>query len=136
MLGPMTHPGSGEPTNPIDARLSGVVPPGAAAPPQAGGAGNHEPDWTDQVTDLVVETVDKVRDRTTGPVLNVAHASVYGLVAAVVVVPVLIALFVGLFRLLNWAVPGDVWISYAIVAGLMLVSGWVLWSKRERPERS
>lgn len=131
----MALPGHGEPTNPIDARLRGAVPPDAAVPPQPT-AGNHDPDWTDQVTDLVVETVDKVRDRTTGPVLNVAHAAVYALVAAVVVVPVLVALFVGLFRLLNWAVPGDVWISYAIVAVLLLLSGWVLWSRRERPQPS
>jgi hypothetical protein len=60
------------------------------------------------VTELIVDTVDKVRARTTGPVLNVAHASVYGIVAAIVAVPVLVAMLAGLVRFLDWIVPGDV----------------------------
>lgn len=104
--------------------------PGASQPSAA--PGPAEPDWTDQVADLVVDSVDKVRARTTGPVLNVAHAAVYGVVAAIIAVPVVIALLAGLVKLLNWIVPGDVWIAYLIVAALMWVVGWVLWSRRGR----
>lgn len=94
-----------------------------------------DPDWTDQVTELVVETVDTVRSRTTGPVLDTAHGAVYGIVAAIIVLPVLIALFVGSIRLLNWAIPGDVWIVYAIIAVVAWVPGALLWMRRERPDQ-
>lgn len=87
-------------------------------------------DWTDQVTELIVESVDKVRARTTGPVLNVAHASVYGLVAAIVAIPVLVAMLAGLVRFLDWLVPGDVWVAYLIIAVIMWIPGAILWSKR------
>jgi hypothetical protein len=112
----MTTAGASEPT-----------PPAAPAGPGAAG-----PDWTDQVADLVVDSVDKVRARTTGPVLNVAHAAVYGIVAAIIALPVVIAVLAGLVKLLNWVVPGDVWIAYLIVAAMMWLGGWVVWSRRER----
>jgi hypothetical protein len=106
----------------------------AASEPQPDGpSASSDPaaaDWTDQVADLVVDSVDKVRARTTGPVLNVAHAAVYGVVAAIIAIPVVIALLAGLVKLLNWIVPGDVWIAYLIVAAMMWVLGWVLWSRR------
>jgi hypothetical protein len=79
-----------------------------------------------------VETVDKVRARTTGPVLNVAHAAVYGIVAAIVAIPVLVALLAGLVRFLDWIVPGDVWVAYLIIAVGMWLLGAILWSRRER----
>jgi hypothetical protein len=94
--------------------------------------GEDSAEWTDQVTELIVDTVDKVRARTTGPVLNVAHASVYGIVAAIVAVPVLVAMLAGLVRFLDWIVPGDVWVAYLIIAVLMWIAGAVLWSMRER----
>jgi hypothetical protein len=113
---------------------AGSPPPGGSPRP-AGGAphgGDDTADWTDQVTELVVDTVDKVRARTTGPVLNVAHAAVYGIVAAIVAVPVLVAVLAGLVRFLDWVVPGDVWVAYLIIAVLMWIAGAVLWSTRER----
>ena len=90
----------------------------------------NEPDWTDQVTDLVVDTVDSIRSKTTGPIQNAVRASVYGLVALIVLIPILIAFFAGLVKFLNWAVPGDVWISYLIIATVMWLAGWFMWTRR------
>ena len=107
--------------------------PRADGPPPLGDQGSPEPaggDWTQQVTDLVTDTVDKVRSRTTGPLMGVAHGVVYALVAAIVAIPVVVVLFVGLIRLLNWAIPGDVWIVYAIIAVVTWLVGAILWSKR------
>lgn len=92
--------------------------------------GPPEPDWTDQVTDLIVDTVDKVRDRTTGPVLDISHSSVHAVVAMILMVPIGILLVAGIIRLLNWAVPGDVWIVYAGLGTIFALVGVVLWSKR------
>jgi hypothetical protein len=108
--------------------MSTASSPEPARTPAEEGPG---PDWTDQVTDLVVDSVDKVRAATTGRVMAVSRSSAYGLVAAVVAVPVVFLLLVGLVRLLNWAIPGDVWIAYAVLAGLLWLLGAVLWSRRE-----
>jgi hypothetical protein len=113
---------------------AGPTPPGRP-PGLTGGApqeSDDAADWTDQVTELIVDTVDKVRARTTGPVLDVAHAAVYAIVAAIVAVPVLVAVLAGLVRFLDWVVPGDVWVAYLIIAVLMWIAGAVLWSSRER----
>ena len=99
------------------------------------GGPESEADWTDQVTELIVDSVDKVRARTTGPVLNVAHAAVYGIVALILAIPVLVALTAGLVRFLDWLAP-DVWVAYLIIAAAMWLAGAVLWSLRERGDDS
>ncbi|MCZ7627756.1 MAG: hypothetical protein M5U19_00995 [Microthrixaceae bacterium] len=86
------------------------------------------------MTDLVTDSVDKVRSRTTGPLMGVAHGIIYGIVAAIVLLPVMVMLFVGMIRLLNWAIPGDVWIVYSLIALVMWIAGWISWSRRGRTE--
>jgi hypothetical protein len=39
------------------------MPTAEPNPTAAGTADRNEPDWTDQVTDLIVDSVDKVRAR-------------------------------------------------------------------------
>lgn len=90
----------------------------------------NEPDWADQVTALIVDSVDKVRDRTTGPVLELAKGLVQAVVAVLVLTPILVVAVAGTVRLINWAVPGDVWIAYAIMGVLLVVLGLFLWSRR------
>lgn len=120
----MAFPGSGEPSPQPDGPTAPSAPSATGAP--------AEPDWTDQVTDLVVDTVDKVRSRTTGPVLNVAHAIVYAIVATIIVLPIVVAFFAGLVKGLNWLIPGGVWIVYLIIAAMLWLIGWVLWMQRDR----
>ena len=55
----------------------------------------------------------------------------YGIVALILVVPVLVALTAGLVRILDWIAP-DVWVAYLIIAAVMWLAGAVLWSLRER----
>ena len=88
-----------------------------------------EPDWTDQVTDLVVDLVDQVRDKATGPISKGARGIVYGTVAAVVV---LVLGIVGLAlggRALS-LLPWEEWISYTGLGIIFCVLGFGLWSKR------
>jgi len=120
--------------------MSDDAPQGAAARPTAGGpaevtaangaAASSEPDWTVQVTDLVVDSVDKVRARTTGPILDISRGSVHAVVALMLLVPVLAVALVGLVRLLNWAIPGDVWFVYAGLGTIFVLAGVALWSRR------
>jgi hypothetical protein len=88
-------------------------------------------DWTDQVADLVVDTVDKIRSKTTGPIQNVLQAVAYVLIALIVAIPMAIAFFAGTIRLLDWAIPGDVWIAYSILAVILWLVGLILWSRRK-----
>ncbi|MCO5318307.1 MAG: hypothetical protein M9942_07700 [Microthrixaceae bacterium] len=107
---------------------------GQAGPADPEAKDPDAPEWTQQVTDLVTDSVDKVRSRTTGPLLGFAQGMVYAVVAAVVAVPVLVVLFIGFIRLFNWAVPGDVWIVYAILAVVLWIAGVISWSRREDAE--
>lgn len=103
--------------------------PQSSARPAASGE-RSEADWTDQVTDLIVDTVDKVRSRTTGPVLDISHSSVYALVALLVLAPVSALFLVFAVRILNWAIPGDVWFIYAGLGTIFSLLGVLLWSRR------
>jgi hypothetical protein len=96
----------------------------------AGTADRTEPDWTDQVTDLIVDSVDMVRARTTGPLLDVSRAAVLALVAVIVFVPVLVIVVVGLTRFLHWLLPGGIWVSYLVMGALFVLLGALLWSRR------
>lgn len=87
------------------------------------------PDWTDQVVDLVVDTVDKVHDRTTGPLLTVAAGAVYGVAATLVGLVVLLIVGIIISRVLS-LIPGPVWIEYAAIGALLVLGGMVLWGRR------
>ena len=87
------------------------------------------PDWTDQVTDLVVDTVDRVREKTTGPILTGARVIVYGIVAIIVAVMVgTLAVILG-GRLLEY-LPGPIWVAYSGLGALLVIVGLILWSRR------
>ena len=105
---------------------SATVPPAPTASPADG------PDWTDQVTDLIVDSVDKVRDRTTGPILEYSRISVHAIVALILLLPVAVLMLVGVIRLLDWAIPGGVWIVYAGLGTFFVLIGVVLWSRRSK----
>jgi len=55
-------------------------------------------DWPAQATDLVVNTVDAVRDRTTGTILTIARVTVFGLLAVVLGLVVAVLAIVLLVR--------------------------------------
>jgi Na+/proline symporter len=88
-----------------------------------------EPDWTDQVTDLIVDSVDKVRDATTGRLVTVSRVTVF----ALAIIPVaIVLLFVGLAfagRLLA-QLPWEAWITHAGLAVLFLALGAMVWKTR------
>ena len=88
-----------------------------------------EPDWTDQVADLVVDLVDTVRDKTTGQILKVARGAVYGTVAAlaILVMGIIGLAFVGRALALT-QIPQ--WVSYFVIGALFTVLGFALWGKR------
>jgi len=100
------------------------------APP--GGIPGLPHDWPRQATDRIVTVIDDVRVKTTGPAIRISRAIVYGLVAAVLALVAVPLLLVGLTRLLDWAVPGDIAYVYFIIGGVLCLAGLILWSKRPK----
>ncbi len=90
------------------------------------------PDWPQQATTKVVDLVDNVRSKTSGPAIRISRAVVYGLVAVVLLLIALPLLLIGLTRLLDYAVPGNVFWVYFIIGGTLTLGGLALWSRRPR----
>lgn len=95
-----------------------------ASTPTDGGAA----DWTDQVTDLIVDKIDVIRSHTTGPILEISKGMVYAVVAFILAVPIVLFLLIGLVRLVTIWIPA--WTAYLGIGALFVLVGAMLWSKR------
>ena len=81
-------------------------------------------DWAAQLTEKVGPVVELIRDRTVRPVQSFVRAAIFGVLAFFVVIFVLVALVIGLIRLLNNEVFDQrVWASYLLVGGIFVVVG-------------
>ena len=98
-------------------------------PPPTDGADAH---WADQIADLIVDGVDRVRDRTVTPAHAIAKYVVYGAVVAVLAIPLLVVALVLLVRVLDAFIPGGVWAPYLILGAVFVIAGTFLWSKRSK----
>jgi uncharacterized membrane protein len=93
-----------------------------------------------EFTQTIVEGIDKVRNRTTKPIVMIARGLVFGLLIAFLGVMALVLLLVGLSRglinLLEWPFDHDsaVWISHLILGSLLVLLGAILMIKRQRKE--
>ncbi len=87
-------------------------------------------DWASLATDRVVDVVDRIRSATTQPAITAARGVVYGLVALICSVAVLVLLVLGIFRLLDVVVPGESWSAHLVTGGLLCAAGGFLWSRR------
>lgn len=105
-----------------------AVPAGTTQPSDA--APGSAQDWTDQVTGLIVDSVDKVRSRTTGPILEVTRGSVHAVVALLLLTPVAVLFTILAVRVLTYFVFREVWITYTVLGMLFTLIGVVLWSRR------
>lgn len=84
-----------------------------------------------KAADAVDLLVDSVFDRVIRPLMIVARAVVFGLLAGSLVLMILVLASVGLVRLLDvYAFGGRVWISYAVIGGLFTLLGGFAWSRR------
>ena len=95
-----------------------------------GSAAAEGDNWADQVTDLLVDTVDKVRDRTVVPVQKAARGVVYGLVIVVLAIPILVMLLVALIRFVDHWLPGTVWLVYLLLGLVFSAGGLLTWKGR------
>ena len=94
----------------------------------------RDPEWPAHAADRVVSAVDAIRDKTTVPLTTVARALVFGLVAGVLGVGVVVLLAIGAVRAVDAYLPGEVWAAHLLIGLLFTVVGLYLWSKRQRKD--
>lgn len=102
----------------------------AALPPQTDESSGS---WPEQATDLIVQGVGTVRDKTVGPAMTVARAIVYGLFAAIVGIAGVVLACVLLVRIITVYLPGErVWVPELGLGILVTIGAIVLWSKASK----
>ncbi len=87
-------------------------------------------DWADQITDLLVDTVDKIRDKTVLPVQKASRGVVYGVVILFLAIPSIVLLLAGIVRILDSAIPGPVWYIYLGLGIILSVAGILVWKTK------
>jgi hypothetical protein len=101
---------------------------GASASPGSGDAGAQ---WQVRVVDLVEDAVSTAHNRVIRPLVLVARAAVFGLIATTMAVVVSVLFSVAFVRVLTvYAFRGRVWASDAVVGGVLTGGGLFLWTKR------
>ena len=91
--------------------------------------------WPAQAADTIVGAVDRVREKTTGPIQTAARGLVYGIVALVLGTMVAVLLIVGSIRLLDAIQPwGNVWLPYLQLGLIFLVVGSLVFRRRRLGE--
>jgi hypothetical protein len=89
-----------------------------------------EGDWAAQTADTIERVIGSVRGKTSEPVERIARVVVYGLVAAFLGIAALVLLAIIIVRVLDIAIPGQVWPAHLITGGIFTVAGLLLWRKR------
>jgi hypothetical protein len=142
---PLDPPGEPSPgpaaTGPLPYTTAPPTPPrpgtaATTAPPPAkehGGFGLTSGDWPTQATNVVVDLVGTVRDKTTGPITTIARGIVFGLFAGVVGLIVTVMFLIAAIRLLDEALPSGVWLPYLILGVLFVIAGALVFRKRKVP---
>ncbi len=82
-------------------------------------------EWPAKAAELVDQFVDRVRDQIVRPIILVVRGFVFGLLMVTVAMVVIVALSVGAIRFLDvYLFAHHVWLSYALLAVLLLGGGW------------
>lgn len=111
-------------------------------PPDLSGTGaGTDPgtdDWPAKATATITQYVGTVRDKTTGPVLDISRNAVYylvmglvGLVLAILALVLLVRVLVSATAELAFVNDGETWLAYFIIGALFILIGSWLWGKKE-----
>jgi hypothetical protein len=109
-----------------------------AAPAPAADSGQ---DWPARATETIVEQIQRIRDKTTGPALTAAHWAVYAAFAISLGTVALVIFVIGAVRLLDVYLPdavfGDthMWAAHTIMGSLLLLAGLILYRVKVSPAR-
>jgi hypothetical protein len=99
-----------------------------------------DPNWPTELADQVERMVGTAREKTTVPVIHLARAVVYGLLAGILGLFALVLFLVAAVRviqiLLDLVVSWEqaVYLSYLILGGILCVLGVFFLAKRHLPD--
>ena len=91
-----------------------------------------EPAWPESVADTIVDSVTALRKLAMRPIARIARRIVYGFIAAVLALLILLLAVIGLVRLLDAYLPQEVWLVYAVLGGVFTTAGLLIWSRRPK----
>lgn len=93
----------------------------------------HEPDIVDKALHSLDHFLDVIHDKILRPLLIAGRALAFGFIIFLAVVVLLVALVIGIIRLLDvYVFASHQWLSYAVIGALCLVTGMIIW-RRRRP---
>jgi hypothetical protein len=99
-----------------------------------------DPNWAADLADTVERVVGTVREKATTPVVHVARALVYGLLAVFIGITAVTVLLIGMTRglqaLLDIALTYErsVYVSYLLMGGILSLLGLLVLRKRQVPD--
>ena len=130
----MTSPAGGDPLSTASSGPGGATDR-PSRPALEASVSARSPDWPAQAADRIVDAVDTVRDRTAGTAQTAARGVVYGLLAVVAGIVVLVLVTIGAIRLLDVLVDhfipwGHIWLPYLILGCLFLLAGLIVFRRR------
>ena len=95
-----------------------------------------DPNWANDVTDQVTEFVGKVRDTATNKAIVAVRAVVFGLLALLLGIALLVLIIIGSTRGIQAALDSflgwdtAVYVSYYIIGGILTIVGVLAMGKR------
>jgi hypothetical protein len=91
----------------------------------------HDQDFVDKALHQFDHVLDLVHDKVLRPILLAGRALAFGLIILLAAFVLVVALLIGLIRLLNvYAFAGHEYITYASVGVISMVVGLIIWRKR------
>jgi hypothetical protein len=91
-------------------------------------------DWAADTADRIEAFVDSVRNKTSVPLARIARAVVYGIIVGVMGVVAFLLLLIGLLRVLDVYLPGNVWAAHLFLGVVFTVLGLLVWRQRRPKE--
>jgi uncharacterized membrane protein len=95
-----------------------------------------DPRWAKKTVEAIDRWVDFISDKTTRPIANLVRLVVFGVIAVVATITIIVLALIGISRALNelldiWLTRQDaVWISYFILSFVFVAIG--AWLMRRR----
>ncbi len=91
----------------------------------------HDQDFVDKALHQFDHVLDVVHDKVLRPLLLAGRAIAFGFIILLAVFVLVVALIIGLIRLLDvYCFAGHEYITYGSIGFLCVVAGMVIWRKR------